>query len=191
MHVWFFGNFSPGLNGFTAFQKPPERFITIILGRACSRSQIASIAASIELIFSPLQFLYCAIIKLPLSLLSSASSISLCEMGAERKLSAEVGLDQSTSETGKILPQVVFSCWKCCDSPPGTAVDVPQEQQMTPASASPSQQTQFSDLGTNSCPEIHSSRLVSAPAALPGLCAWNSLTKLRVWALSRSKSPFP
>lgn len=63
-------------------EAPPERFIIILLGRARSRSQIASIAASIELIFSALQFLYYAIIKLPLSLLSSASSISLCQMGA-------------------------------------------------------------------------------------------------------------
>lgn len=106
--VWFAENFSPGLNGLRTFQKPPEWFITIILGRACSRSQIASIAASIELIFSPLQFLYCAIIKLPLSLLSSASSVSLCEMGAERKCSAELGLAQSTSETGKNSPQSNF-----------------------------------------------------------------------------------
>lgn len=78
----FFGFLGTSLLVHNVSEAPPERFIIILLGRARSRSQIASIAASIELIFSALQFLYCAIIKLPLSLLSSASSVSLCQMGA-------------------------------------------------------------------------------------------------------------
>lgn len=106
---------------------------------------------------------------------SPQSSFSLLKMLLQPppRPSSGCGCPCSVTEVGELRAR------------PGIA----KEQGMTPALASPSQQTQFSALGTSSCPKIHGSSVVPAPAAPPGLCAWNFLTELGVWALSRCKSP--
>lgn len=102
--------------GSQCFESHSDPLIIIILVDACSRSQIASIVSYIELIFFPLQFLYSAVIKLPLSLLSYCSSVSLYKMGsasglelAKRKCLCEVKQYLSTLETKITNPKSISS----------------------------------------------------------------------------------